>query len=57
MNWESYREWPLSGWRYYLEIFLEGLKKTAESFNQDSRPPNRGVNPTPPSYEADGEVL
>jgi hypothetical protein len=44
------RLWP--NVRYYPGICLDGLRKTTESLIQDSRSPDRDLNPGPPEYEA-----
>jgi hypothetical protein len=38
--------------RHYANIFLEGLKKTTNTFSQDSRYPNRDQNWGPSKYES-----
>jgi hypothetical protein len=38
--------------RYYPGISLQGLKKTTNYLDQDSRSPGPGLNPKPSEYEA-----
>jgi hypothetical protein len=38
--------------RYYPDICLEGLRKTKEKLNQDSRSPGRYLYTGPSEYEA-----
>jgi hypothetical protein len=49
---KMWKEQPLPSLKFYPDIFLEGLRNTLTSISQDRRPPNRGVNPIPPEYEA-----
>jgi hypothetical protein len=37
--------------KYYLGIYLEGLRKTAKNLSQVSRSPGRDFKPGPPEYE------
>jgi hypothetical protein len=46
---------PLRNSSYYRGIYLEGLRKTTRNPSQDSRSPDRELNPGPHEYEA--EVL
>jgi hypothetical protein len=53
MNWKGCgrkSSWP-NLW-YYPGICLEGLRKTMKNLSQNSRCPNRYLNPGPPEYEA-----
>jgi hypothetical protein len=53
MKWKGYQRkqlWPNFG--YYLNICLEGLRKTTRNLSQDSRSPCQDLNPGPPEYEA-----
>jgi hypothetical protein len=36
---------------YYFDICMEGLRKTAETLSQCSRPAGRDVNLGPPEYK------
>jgi hypothetical protein len=44
------RLWP--NLRYYPVTRLEGLRKTKENLNQDSRSPGQDLNPRRAEYEA-----
>jgi hypothetical protein len=37
--------------RYYPGIHLQGLRETTKNLSQDSRSPDRDINPGPPEYE------
>jgi hypothetical protein len=50
---ERKRSWP--NLRYCPDIRLKGLRKTTKKLIQDSRSPNRDLNPGPPKYER-GEI-
>jgi hypothetical protein len=53
MNLKAYRRkrsWP--NLRYYVRIWLEGLRTTKKHLSQDSQSPGRDMNPGPPEYEA-----
>jgi hypothetical protein len=52
-NWkESWRKRPWPNLRYCPGICLQGLRKTTRNLNQDSRSPQRDLNPGPLEYEA-----
>jgi hypothetical protein len=38
--------------RHYPRIWLKGLRKTTKTLSQDSRAPDRDLNPGPPVHEA-----
>jgi hypothetical protein len=42
---------PNLWWAYYLDIFLEELRKTTKSLSQDRRSSGRDLNPKSPEYE------
>jgi hypothetical protein len=44
------RSWP--NLRYYISIFLEGLRKSIKYFSQNSRSPGPDMNLEPHEYEA-----
>jgi hypothetical protein len=53
MNWkgcETKRSWPKL--RYYLDIFVEGLRKTTRNPSYDNRSPGQYLNLGSPKYEA-----
>jgi hypothetical protein len=52
MNWEGYgrkRSW--ANLMYYPAICLVGLRKTTKNLSQDSRSPDRRLNPVYSEYE------
>jgi hypothetical protein len=52
-NWKGCgrkRLWP--NLRYYPGICLDGLSNTTKILSQDSRSPDRDLNPKPPECEA-----
>jgi hypothetical protein len=53
MNWKGHEtKRSCSHLRYYLGIYLEGLRKTKKAFSQDSLSPDGDLNPRPSKYEA-----
>jgi hypothetical protein len=43
------RSWH--NYRYYLGVYLEGLRKTTKPIGQNSGSSGRNLNPRPPEYE------
>jgi hypothetical protein len=55
VNDEQKRMWKEAAMAYFKVLFLlclEGLRETTKSLSQESRSPDRDLNPEPPEYEA-----
>jgi hypothetical protein len=52
MNWKGCgRKWSWPNLRYYLGIFLEGLRNTTKVLSQDNRSLRRELNQKPLEYK------